>query len=110
MRKEYLESATRDDQIVSQIAQHQGAIYGYILSMLFRRQDALDVLQETSMVLWRKRDQAPVGAEFVPWACRVASYEVLVYKRKFSRDRHFFSDSILASLASTTVNATVEHD
>ncbi|MGD9635397.1 MAG: sigma-70 family RNA polymerase sigma factor [Pirellulales bacterium] len=110
MHTDLPESAARDDQIVAQIAQHQGALYAYILSLLFRRQDALDVLQETNMVLWRKREQAPVGAEFLPWACRVASFEVLEYKRKFSRDRHFFSDSMIANLAETTVTAAVDHD
>ena len=110
MPTDHQETEARDDHIVGQIAQHQGALYGYILSMLFRRQDALDVLQETNMVLWRKRNQAPIGAEFLPWACRVASFEVLVYKRRFSRDRHFFSDSILASLAATTTEPAVDHD
>jgi RNA polymerase sigma-70 factor, ECF subfamily len=110
MHTDLPESAARDDQIVAQIAQHQGSLYAYILSMLFRRQDALDVLQETNMVLWRKRDQAPVGPEFLPWACRVASFETLEYKRKYSRDRHFFSDSMIANLAESTLVAAVEHD
>jgi RNA polymerase sigma-70 factor (ECF subfamily) len=61
--------------------------------------DVDEVLQETSLVLWKKFDEFEMGSSFVAWAHVIARYEVLKYRRKKSRDRHIFSDEILELLA-----------
>ena len=62
--------------------------------------DVDEVLQETSIVLWKKFDNFEEGTNFTAWACVIARYEVLKYRRKKSRDRHIFADDILDTLAS----------
>lgn len=82
-------------------------VYGKVVSLLrgFLRQllptwhDVDEVLQETSLVLWKKFDQYEAGTSFSAWACMVARFEVLKYRRKKSRDRHVFSDEVLELLA-----------
>lgn len=100
-----------DDRVVELITKSQGSLYAYITSLLFRSQEVQDVLQETNMVLWQKRVEAPKDDEFMAWARRVAFYQVLAYRKKKGRDRHFFSESLLSKLAESageglTVNET----
>ena len=66
--------------------------------------DVDEVLQETSMVLWKKFADFEEGTNFAAWACMVARFEVLKYRRKKSRDRHFFSDEVLNLLADEVVD------
>ena len=93
--------APKDDRIVELITRSQGSLYAYITSLLFRSQEAQDVLQETNMVLWQKRAGAPKDGEFLTWARRVAYYQVLAYRKRRERDRHFFSENLLSMLATS---------
>lgn len=92
-------TGNRDDKVVELITQHQTALYAYIVSLVYRGQDAHDVLQETNMVLWDKRLNAPVTEEFITWACSVAHYQVLSYRKRHQRSRLFFSEDLIVDLA-----------
>lgn len=61
--------------------------------------DVDEVLQETSLVLWKKFPTYEQGTHFFAWACMIARFEVLKYRRAKSRDRHIFSDSLLTVMA-----------
>lgn len=92
----------RNEQFVALFARSQSALFGYILSLLPRWSDAEDVLQQTSIVLWRKFDefdQDDPQSDFVHWACRIARYKVLNFLKKCGRDRHVFSEELVAFLA-----------
>lgn len=96
--------------VVELITKHQSKIYAYIVSLLCRRQDSQDVLQETNMVLWRKRHEAPKSNEFVTWACRVAYYQVLAYRKRHQRDRLFFAESFLKELAGSAEGLSAQQE
>ena len=36
---------------------HEAAIHRYVRSLVYKREDALDVMQKTAIVLWKKFDQ-----------------------------------------------------
>ncbi|SMP76022.1 RNA polymerase sigma-70 factor, Rhodopirellula/Verrucomicrobium family [Neorhodopirellula lusitana] len=74
-------------------------IYGFIFSMLPNHADAEDVFQRCSIVLWRKLDQFTEGTSFYAWACSIAQFEVLNFRRSASRDRHYFSQELMEQLA-----------
>ena len=65
-------SSHDDGKIVELITGHQQLLYGYIVSLLYRSQDAQDVLQETNLILWEKRATAPQESDFGSWACTIA--------------------------------------
>jgi RNA polymerase sigma-70 factor, ECF subfamily len=65
--------------------QNQRRLYAYILTLLPRRADADDVLQETSLVMWDKFDAAAPPADFLAWARRVAYHKVLDFYKKTHR-------------------------
>jgi len=87
------------EQFVAHLSASQGRLMAYIFSLVPKLQDAQDVFQQTSLVLWRKYDQFDSSRDFLTWACGVASYEVRNYQRAASRDRHCFNDALLQTLA-----------
>ena len=96
-----------DGKVVELITRHQQLLYSYIVSLLYRSQDAQDVLQETNLILWEKRANAPQESEFGAWACTIAFYQVLSYRKRNQRSRLFFSEGLLKDLA-THVDAEPE--
>jgi len=95
---------TRD--FVTQLINVQTRLYGFILSVLGDRDAADDVLQETNVVIWDKRDQFEPGTNFGAWACTIAHYQVLAYRQSRARDRHKFNDALTESLAKVASDRT----
>lgn len=91
--------AERTEEFVRLLSQHQPLIRGFILTLLPNRTEADDLFQQTSILLWRKFEHFHEGSNFGAWACQIAKLEVRNFLRVRSRDRHYFSDEMLASLA-----------
>jgi RNA polymerase sigma-70 factor (ECF subfamily) len=95
-----MSSEGHEEQIVQQIAGCQDRLFAYILTLVPHRDLARDILQETNLVLWRRRAEFVAGTSFSAWASKVAFFQVLAYRRDRGRDRHvFFSEKVLALLA-----------
>lgn len=90
----------RDDGFVMLVINHQHRLYAYILSLVLDRERASDILQQTNLVLLEKQAGFEQGTDFFAWSARVAYYEVLADRRRRSRDKHLFSDELLAVVAS----------
>jgi len=84
------------DQFIRRLTDHQVDLQGFIMSSLGNYSDTLDVLQLTNIALWKKAAQYDPASPFLPWALRVAKYEILAYLRKQRRDRHRFSSELVA--------------
>lgn len=78
---------SENDMFTAQLVSIQRRLYAYILTILPNLADADDVLQETNMVLLRKREEYTPGTDFGAWACRVAYFEVLALRKKQQRER-----------------------
>jgi RNA polymerase sigma-70 factor (ECF subfamily) len=85
---------SKTDQFVTLYAASQRRIYAFIRSQVLSAADADDVLQDTSVVLWRKFDEYEPGTDFTRWACRVARLEVLAFHRHRKRLLTVFSDEV----------------
>lgn len=81
-------------EFVELFVRHQRAVYGYILTISPNIQDVDEVFQETSLVLWKKRDEFNTGLPFFPWACGVARQVARNHRAKKARDRHWFSEEL----------------
>ena len=97
-------SSDSRERFVEQLVQHHDRIFGYIFSLLSNRQDAEDVFQRTSLILWRKFDEFDTEGSFSAWACGVAFFEVRNFLRVAGRDRLRFSEEILQTLADKRLN------
>jgi RNA polymerase sigma-70 factor, ECF subfamily len=96
-------------EFAERLALHQSQILGYIYSLVRDLDDADDVFQQTSLVLWDKFDQFDPSRSFVGWACGVARYEVLNFLRARSRDRLYFSDELSLALIEAQEELEQEH-
>lgn len=83
-------SLHKPDEFVAIYTRYERKLYHYVAAMLTHPDDAEDVLQETARVLWQKFDQYRPSEPFLPWACRIAQYEVLNHcQRERTRHKHF---------------------
>ena len=87
------------EEFVRQLLAAQSSIYAYIVSLVPKRNDADDVLQQTNTVLLRKAAEYPEIKNFAAWACRVAYFEVLAYRTRQGRERVLFDDRLIELLA-----------
>lgn len=83
----------------------QGRIQAFIRTLVHDPTQADDVFQATSLVLWRSFATFRRDAEFLPWALGTARHQVLLHWRTRRRDRHVFSEALLADLADSTTEA-----
>ncbi|MFM7034114.1 MAG: sigma-70 family RNA polymerase sigma factor [Planctomycetia bacterium] len=83
----------------------QCRIQAFIRTLVHDPTQADDVFQATSLVLWRSFSTFRRDAEFLPWALGTARHQVLLHWRTRRRDRHVFSEALLADLADCTENS-----
>lgn len=89
----------RHDRFLRLYVAHDEALRGFVRALVFSREQAREVMQEVAAVLWRKFDQLASAEDFRKWAFGIARFEALAAARDQSRDRHVFSDELIAQLA-----------
>ncbi|MEM9416192.1 MAG: sigma-70 family RNA polymerase sigma factor [Planctomycetota bacterium] len=77
----------------------QPAVSAYLHSVVFDHHHAEDLLQQTAMHCTDKFEQYDADRSFTAWALGMARLNALHYLRTRGRDRHRFSEDLLASLA-----------
>jgi RNA polymerase sigma-70 factor, ECF subfamily len=87
------------DQFLRLFTGDQQRLLAYILALVHDRDDAQEIFQETSLVLWRAFPTFRPGEEFLPWALGIARHQMLKLRRLRKRDRHVFSEELMAMLA-----------
>ena len=95
----------RHDAFLRLFAEHEPAVRAFVRSLLPRREDARDVMQEIAVVLWRKFEEFDAGRDFRKWAFGVARLEVLAFVRDHARDRHVFGAEVLELIEQEAVEA-----
>jgi RNA polymerase sigma-70 factor, ECF subfamily len=74
-------------------------VFAYVLTLLPNLADAEDVLQETSIVLWRKFPEYQPGTDFTSWAYSIAHNMVRNKLAKQHRCRVKFDEDLLTAVA-----------
>ncbi|QDU56601.1 sigma-70 family RNA polymerase sigma factor [Aeoliella mucimassa] len=97
---------TPEAVFIQAMAKHQRYLHAFIKSLVPTYADADDILQETSLALWEKRDQYDSSRDFFPWACGVAHIQVLRHRRKAASDKLWFNDEVLDLLAEQMMEDT----
>ncbi len=86
-------------EFIASFTKAQRRVYLYILSMVPHPVEAEEILQNTNLVIWKKSQQFKAGTNFFAWACQIAHYEILKFRKKRSRDKHQFSDEFVSQVA-----------
>src|ERR1700689_3778613 len=76
------------------LRQHQSQLFGYIHSLVRDLNDAEDLFQQTTMILWNKFDEFDRARRFIAWGCGVARLEVANFLRARGRQHLYFSDEL----------------
>ena len=88
-----------DGRFLRLFVRHEQALRAYARVMV-PNWDAVDeVIQEASVVMWRKLDLLDSHDNFLPWAKVIVRFEALRARRNFARDRLVFSEELLSMLA-----------
>lgn len=88
---------------VQLLSKHQRHLSSFIRSLVPTHADADDVMQETSLALWEKRQHYDPERDYFAWACGVAHIQVLRHRRKTATDKLWFNDDVLDLLASQMI-------
>ena len=78
---------------------HEPELRAFVRSCLPRLQDVDEVMQEVSLVAWRKFGDLDDRSRFASWACLIARYEILKYRRAHARNRILLDEAVIEALA-----------
>jgi RNA polymerase sigma-70 factor (ECF subfamily) len=91
--------APNPELLVRLLSRHQEEIFRYIFALLPHEEDARDVLQETSVALFRKFADYDPGQPFLAWAYRFAYLEILKQRERNQRRLRHLNGELLERLA-----------
>ena len=95
-------------EFAEQLREAQSRLFGYIHSLVRDLDDAEDLFQQTTLILWNKFGDFDRSRSFFSWACGVARFEVANFLRARGRQRLYFSDELNLLLIETHEEMT--HD
>ncbi len=96
------------EEHVRLIGQAQRRLYAFVLALVWRPSDADDILQETNVVLWRKRGTYRPGTDFYAWAFEIARFQVQAYRSRQTRSTVSFDADLMSDIAEAA-RAESEH-
>lgn len=87
------------ETFVRLFARHEPGLRAFVRPLVPTWEDMEEVIQQSCLVMLKKFKEFHTGTSFLAWACTIARFEVLKQHRSRARDRHVFSDELLALLA-----------
>src|ERR1700693_5978338 len=87
------------EMLVRLLSKHQEELFRYIFALLPHEEDARDVLQETSVALYRKFAEYDPSKPFLAWAYGFAYLEVLKQRERNQRGHRFLNADLIDRLA-----------
>lgn len=86
---------SRQEDFLRLFVKHESMVLGFIITLVPSRDDALEILQEASVVAWRKFEEFQPGTSFMNWMCRIAELKARAFRAKRNRERLHFNDELL---------------
>lgn len=100
-----VENSTKSDdnaqaaEYVRLLTLHQLDVYLYVHSLLPAPNEAAEIVQDTNVVLWEKRNEFDMDTDFRAWAFQIARYKLLEYLAQRKRNGLCFSDALIDELS-----------
>ena len=96
-------NSDRTGEFVGLYSEHYPRLQFFLMALLPTSTDAADVLQETSLVLWRKFDSFESGTNFFAWACKIARLQAMKHQNRNRRSAKVFDASTLEKLSDDAI-------
>jgi RNA polymerase sigma-70 factor (ECF subfamily) len=87
------------EEFVRLFVAHEGRLRAFVRALLPTWADVDEVMQETSLVAWRKFARFERGTNFMAWAATIARFEALNHLRRRGREQLVFSDAVADLMA-----------
>ena len=87
------------EDFVRHLLQHEPRVRAFLHSLLNSWDEVDDVMQNTSLVAWRKHGQFEPGTSFLNWLLTIARFEALNHRRSQARSRLVLSDEVIDLIA-----------
>lgn len=87
------------EDFVRHLLQHEQQVRAFLRSLLNSWDEVDDVMQNTSLVAWRKHAQFEPGTSFLNWLMTIARFEALNHRRGQARSRLVLSDEVIDLIA-----------
>ena len=94
-----LMNTVASEKFITELTSSQMALNAYILFLVGGIDDAKDILQEANLVLWREAQRYDESRPFLPWAKRIAYFQVKTWRTKKKRSKLVFDDELLQKIA-----------
>lgn len=94
-----VEPDSSEEMFVQLFAANERHLRAFVRSMGLGWEEVDDVIQTTSLVMWRKWEQFDPETSFLAWGRVIARFEVLKARRSLARDRHVFRGDLMDLLA-----------
>ena len=88
----------------------QPRLYGFILKRLADRDQTLEVLQWTNLVICQKATDYRPGTSFEAWTFTIARFQVMAWRKNQSRNRLVFSDTVYEQIDRKTEPSEANDD
>jgi RNA polymerase sigma-70 factor (ECF subfamily) len=98
------------DDFVQRFIGAQARLYGYIVTFVPSRSDADELFQQTSLVLWQKREEFDPERDFLRWACGIAHNLIRNHLKRHRRQGVCLSEELLERLAELRHSARARLD
>ncbi len=92
------ESRSLDDDFLRLFTRHEPELRAFVRACLPRREDVDEVMQAVSLVAWRKFSLLENHEQYPRWACLIAHYEILKFRRSKARDRLVLDEDIIEKI------------
>lgn len=96
-----LEDSAAAREVAALIRENQSSLLEYVSGLLGGADGAEDVVQETNIFLWERRNEFTLGSDFRAWALRIAKFKILAIRRDHARAprKVMFTDEMFEKLA-----------
>lgn len=88
----------------------QPRLYGFILKRLADRDQTLEVLQRTNLVICQKAADYRPGTSFEAWTFTIARFQLMAWRKAQSRNRLVFSDTVYEQIDRKTEPSEANDD
>ena len=94
------------EEFVHLLLEHEPQVRSFLRRLLPTCNDVDEVLQETSMIAWRKFSEFERGTAFGGWFLTIARFEALKHRRRIAKSPLVFADDVWELLADEGVERT----
>jgi RNA polymerase sigma-70 factor (ECF subfamily) len=99
--------ADSHEPFVRALNKHEQNVRAYIRgSGIYRPEDVDEIMQEVALAAWNKFAQLRNVEEFARWACVIARYQILNFRRRHARDRMVLNEKVFDLLLAEALEDT----